>query len=63
MGQNADEYPRTVALADNAVRVDIAASVMLGGICVDLERKRLFGQFLQRIEQGLRLSLIHISAS
>lgn len=32
MGQNADEYPRTVALADNAVRVDIAASVMLGGI-------------------------------
>ncbi|MPN39347.1 hypothetical protein SDC9_186875 [bioreactor metagenome] len=26
----------------------------LESICVDLERKRLFGQFLQRIEQGLR---------
>ena len=35
----------------------------LESICVDLERKRLFGQFLQRIEQGLRSNGKEPSAS
>ncbi|MCI1646825.1 MAG: DNA polymerase III subunit beta [Bacteroides sp.] len=32
MGQNADEFPKSAALGDNAVRVDIDAQVLLAGI-------------------------------
>ncbi|MBQ8502421.1 MAG: DNA polymerase III subunit beta [Bacteroides sp.] len=32
MGQNADEYPQSVALGSNAVKVEIDAQVLLGGI-------------------------------
>lgn len=32
MGQNADEFPQSAMLGDNAVRVEMDASVLLGGI-------------------------------
>ena len=32
MGQNADEFPQSATLGDNAVRVEMEASVLLGGI-------------------------------
>ena len=32
MGQNADEFPQSAALGDNAVRVEMEAEVLLGGI-------------------------------
>ena len=32
MGQNADEFPQSAMLGDNAVRVEMEASVLLGGI-------------------------------
>lgn len=32
MGQNADEYPQSVSLGDNAVKVEIDAQVLLNGI-------------------------------
>ena len=32
MGQNADEFPQSAVLGDNAVRVEMEANVLLGGI-------------------------------
>ena len=32
MGQNADEFPQSAMLGDNAVRVEMDAQVLLGGI-------------------------------
>lgn len=32
MGQNADEFPRSAVLSENAVRVEIEAPILLGGI-------------------------------
>ena len=32
MGQNADEFPQSATLGDNAVRVEMEAEVLLGGI-------------------------------
>ena len=32
MGQNADEFPQSATLGDNAVRLEMAAEVLLGGI-------------------------------
>ena len=76
MGQNADEFPQSAMLGENAVRVEMDAQVLLGGINravfataddelrpvmnrnlqrtrIDVKRQRLFGDFLQSVQQSL----------
>ena len=58
MGQNADEFPQSATLGDNAVRVEMDAEVLLGGI-----NRSVFATAddeLRPVMNGIYLSLIHI---